>query len=451
MPHLVKPWIVSYVDAEGRRCKKQPGAKKVRARAGKWYGVGIPGTGKKKDGKWKWKRVPLAADKDSARRMLEDLVRASERGEAGLPDKAAAATPLAAHLEEFERDVARGLATRSRRKRPPNPAQARLVAGRARSVIDGCSFSGPEDFNASAPGLVADFLQSRLALPRKDGGLSHQSAKFHLDAIRRFVWWLSRRRVKVRADLFDGVPGFDPSSNRVHQRRRITPDELASVLDAALSDAGTWRGLSGRDRYHLYLVAFATGFRSGELAALAKSSFKLDAEPPTAFLPAKLTKGGRDATMPLPPAVAAQMRSYLADRPKGIVWPGTWSEKPAKMLRRDLKKAGVPYAVEGDRGVEYADFHALRHSFVSALAGAGVGPKELQELARHTDPRLTLGLYTHSSREQLAGAMARLPLPGATPGPLDGLSREQVEAGLIALAGLFAATLGASRSASGNG
>jgi hypothetical protein len=86
-------------------------------------------------------------------------------------------------------------------------------------------------------------------------------------------------------------------------------------------------------------------------------------------------------------------------------------------------------------GPRYADFHALRHSYLSALAAAGVGVKELQELARHSDPRLTLGIYTHARAESLGGAVARLQVPGAGEGnPLAKLSRAELESAVIALA-----------------
>ena len=75
----------------------------------------------------------------------------------------------------------------------------------------------------------------------------------------------------------------------------------------------------------------------------------------------------------------------------------------ARMIRFDLAAAGVEYKVDGPNGPEYADFHALRHSFVTALAAAGVNSAELQKLARHSDPRLTLNIYTHVSDQQLGG------------------------------------------------
>ena len=82
------------------------------------------------------------------------------------------------------------------------------------------------------------------------------------------------------------------------------------------------------------------------------------------------------------------------------------------MLRLDLEAAGVPYCVEGVNGKEYCDFHSLRHTFVSALAATGIDAKSLQTLARHSDPRLTLGTYSHARSAELVKAVGRLKVPG---------------------------------------
>src|SRR5262249_17171366 len=125
-----------------------------------------------------------------------------------------------------------------------------------------------------------------------------------------------------------------------------------------------------------------------------------------------------------------------AKRPKGKpVWPGTWREAPVKVLRRDLAAANVPYCLPTLEGPRFADFHSLRHSYLSALAAAGVGVKELQELARHSDPRLTLCIYTHTRADSLGASVARLQLPGsAERNPLGKLSRSELEAAVVALA-----------------
>ena len=57
----------------------------------------------------------------------------------------------------------------------------------------------------------------------------------------------------------------------------------------------------------------------------------------------------------------------------------------------------------------YADFHALRHTYLSRLGRSGANPKVMQRLARHTTVELTLGRYTHADLYDLTSAVEQLP------------------------------------------
>ncbi len=441
MAHLVRQTKTYFVDVSGTRVPKgTPGAKKVREKLSKWYGQGVPGYPPKK-------RIPLATDKASAQRMLDEMVRRAERGHAGLPDRDAGRLPLADHLTAFESDLSLGLATKVGKKRTaPDPKQVQLVVQRVRDLLAGCKFAYPTDLNTDAPAKLARYLQGRVKLKRKDGGFSAQTADFYLAAARRFARWISHKAT-IAADLFDGLPGFDPSRERTHAKRDVPPEELARVLDAARESTQVVRSLTGPDRYHLYLVAFGTGFRASELAALQPEHFHIDADPPAVTLPAKVAKNKKSMRFPLAPGVAAALRGYLPGKPAGAaVWPGGWHKHAAKMLRVDLAAANVPYIVQGPNGAEYADFHALRHTFCSAMAAAGTGAKELQTLARHSDPRLTFNLYTHARTGELAKSIGRLVIPtvGADSNPFAGLTREELEgltAGLWGMLGTLLAPI----------
>jgi integrase len=59
----------------------------------------------------------------------------------------------------------------------------------------------------------------------------------------------------------------------------------------------------------------------------------------------------------------------------------------------------------------YADFHSCRHLFITSLERAGVRPKVAQKLARHSDIRLTLGVYTHAELADQSAAIEALPGP----------------------------------------
>ena len=59
----------------------------------------------------------------------------------------------------------------------------------------------------------------------------------------------------------------------------------------------------------------------------------------------------------------------------------------------------------------FADFHANRHTFITNLGKAGVSPKLAQTLARHSDPKLTMNIYSHVETADQAKAIERLAAP----------------------------------------
>src|SRR5262249_17374569 len=77
---------------------------------------------------------------------------------------------------------------------------------------------------------------------------------------------------------------------------------------------------------------------------------------------------------------------------------------------------GIAYAVDGPDGAEHADFHSLRHSYLTLGGRSGIDLRTLQELAGHSKPELT-ARYTHRRLYDLAGAVEKLPnlIPTDTP------------------------------------
>jgi len=87
------------------------------------------------------------------------------------------------------------------------------------------------------------------------------------------------------------------------------------------------------------------------------------------------------------------------------------------MIRIDLTAADIDYE---DNSGRFADFHALRHTFISNLARAGVHPRNAEALARHSTIDLRMNVYTHVAMgdlhddvKSLAGLVATVsPRPG---------------------------------------
>ena len=164
--------------------------------------------------------------------------------------------------------------------------------------------------------------------------------------------------------------------------------------------------MNGPDRAMAYRMAAGTGFRASELRILTSANFDLDADPPTVTVGAAYSKRRRDDVQPIRPELAELLRSWLADKPAGKpVFP--MPEKTAKMMRVDLKAAGISCCDSAGRVV---DFHSLRHTYVSCIVDSGASVKVAQELARHSTPTLTVGRYAHTRFHDLTEALANVPV-----------------------------------------
>jgi integrase len=208
---------------------------------------------------------------------------------------------------------------------------------------------------------------------------------FYLQAIKQFCRWLVKDR-RMGDNPLAHLSGGNVRTDRRHDRRELAEEELRALLAATRSSERTFRGLTGWDRFHLYATACATGFRASGLASLTPESFDLDAENPTVTLAARDNKNRRQRVQPVPPDVAELLCDYLRDKPaEQPLWGGTWARdnKGAEMLRGDLEAASIPYVTEGPDGPLYADFHALRHTYLTLGGRAGIDLKTLRLLAEH--------------------------------------------------------------------
>jgi site-specific recombinase XerD len=239
-----------------------------------------------------------------------------------------------------------------------------------------------------------------------------------LDAVKQFAAWLVQDR-RVGDNPLAHLAGGNVKVDRRHDRQPLSAAELRLIVQAARGSGKSFGGLTGSDRAMLYSVACASGFRASELASLSPKAFDLDAVPPAVILVAENAKNGRTAVQPLPPELAQALRAYLAVKPSDQpVWSGTWCKKAADMLRIDLDASGISYVSDGPDGQRYRDFHSLRHSFIAMLDKSGATLKEAMQLARHSDPKLTMAVYGRAQLHDLGNAVSRLPDLSSEPEPV---------------------------------
>lgn len=397
---------------------------------GKRVRSAFPGAARRKSPTW-WIRyytpdgrrhmVKGYRDRKATETKAAELERRGIRLDAGLvdPTDVHAKRPLAEHAEDFRRYLA---ASRDNTERYVAKTLFRLTA-----VLDGCRFVKIADVQPSA---VVEFLGTL-----RGQGKSVKTTNDYLAAAKGFTRWLRRDKRSAFDPLADLSKLSNGETDVRHARRDFSPEELAHLFDAARQSAKAIRGLAGIDRHFLYLTACATGFRVSELASMTPESFDLDADAPTARVKAACTKNRKEAVQPLPRDVARALRDYLGGKPAGApVWPGNWRSRAYLLIRADLAEARKAWlqsfqdarqrdeAAKGDflayRDTEgrYADFHALRHSFITMVGKAGVSPREHQDLARHSTYAMT-SRYTHSRFYDLSAAVQALPIPTAGPGP----------------------------------
>jgi acyl-CoA thioesterase I len=125
-----------------------------------------------------------------------------------------------------------------------------------------------------------------------------------------------------------------------------------------------------------------------------------------------ILKGPDASAFGMPPAwdVADMLRADMADARTA------WIAKAATPAERKTRDESGFLLATTEAGV--ADFHALRHTFGSNLARAGVAPKIAMDLMRHSDVNLTMRLYSHTLVADRGDALHVLPDPNAVPAEL---------------------------------
>ncbi len=257
--------------------------------------------------------------------------------------------------------------------------------------------------------LVPSRVQAALTAIRegddKSPGVSLQSIKHYTRVVKAFSRWLWRDG-RAKEDSIAHLRCPDPAPDRRHKRRALLADELARLVRAAATGPVVLK-TTGADRAALYLVASGTGFRANECRSLVPESFDLVSDPPTITVSAGYSKRRRDDRQPIRPELAAALRPWLASKAPGEPVFGELTKHTNLLIQPDLKAAGIDY----ERPEGFADFHALRHSFISALAMSSAPVKVVQSLARHSTPVLTLNTYSHVQLLDQTSALAALPDP----------------------------------------
>jgi hypothetical protein len=196
-------------------------------------------------------------------------------------------------------------------------------------------------------------------------------------------------------------------------RRALALEEMSQLVEAARNSGKYAQRLSPEYRARLYTFALLTGLRRKEIASLTASSFRLDDDPPTLAVEAADSKHRRKDLLPLHHDLVAKLRGWLVGlKPSDKLFPGLAKKDTAKLMKADLKRAGLEYkSIEG-----FADFHATRHTYITQLLRSGASLPVTKELARHSNVNQTMR-YTHIGINDWAKAVSNLPSLQESPKP----------------------------------
>jgi integrase len=193
------------------------------------------------------------------------------------------------------------------------------------------------------------------------------------------------------------------------ERGTFNPAEVKMLVDTA---KGEWKTL--------ILLAYFTGARMGDCCRMAWSEVDLGAD----TLTYTQSKTGEKVTMPIHRDLLAHFNELAGtDKPEVFLMPRTATLKSGgrkglsesfKLIMRDagldagsVKKAGV-------RQLSRRTFHALRHSFNSAMANAGVSQEVRMKLTGHKTESVNRS-YTHHELKPLRAAVRKIPSLNSRP------------------------------------
>ena len=330
--------------------------------------------------------VPLHTEiKHVAEAKLRQLVREQQEELAGLlPSKSirdAAQKPLAEHLKDYVAD----LTARCRSKKHVAVARNRIARLCAQcgwirlSDVSSDSFNRWRVKQSHSPKTLNEYLTLTLA----------------------FLAWLESNGQAAHNPLRHAAKAETKGKER-RLRRALTQHEVDLLI-----------GRSGPRRL-AYLLAIYTGLRRGEIKQLSWADVHLEAPKPYLEVRASTTKNGKSAILPLLPLLEQTLRDHFKTKHAHCSKVFRLGVPSAKRLAEDLKACGIPVVDSIGRRV---DFHALRHTFGTLLNKAGIPPRVVMELMRHSDMRLTHKTYTDATSLSLFNELEKLPAPSPLASP----------------------------------
>ena len=249
--------------------------------------------------------------------------------------------------------------------------------------------------------ITAQHLQAFVTM-RLEGGRSATTVNLE-GKILRGAFNAARRQGLIQNNPAEAV---ELPANDSVERGTFTLAEVRMLIEAAEDE---WKTL--------IMLAYYTGARLSDCCRLQWENVDLAAST-LAFRPEKTRSKLKEVLIPLHPDLAAHLEKLASsDTTEKHLMPGMAGMGPggrhglSEGFKRIVRKAGLDLQTvqgSGMRKFSRRTFHALRHSFTSALANAGVAPELRMKLTGHKSAETHRG-YTHHELSTLRDAVNRLP------------------------------------------
>jgi len=352
-----------------------------------------------------------------ARRIMSGEISAKEAGVPGQQRR-----PLVEHIAEWQADLIAKAFSGKHAVHTSNRVRrlATIVLGHSPSEFDP-RLLPPAERNGMTAKLAEAIGDARLSCltcesaqdaiaQLRDSGSSLQTCCHYRASARAFSAW-SLKSGRAYCDELHDLEGYNAKEDPKHYRRTVGTDELQRLIDVTYHGPRVAK-VSGPVRSLAYRLASAVGLRYAELSSLTTRSFDFE-NGPSVTLEAAYAKNGKTAKLYLPVDLASDLAAYVATlKPGATVFPLP-AEKGARMLRSDLRRAGIPYR---DEAGHVFDFHSLRCQLATMADAAGISPRVVQRMMRHSSLELT-SRYTRPRTSDIKAASAMIPSPRPTDSP----------------------------------
>lgn len=227
---------------------------------------------------------------------------------------------------------------------------------------------------------------------------SSYTVSAYLTVVRKLFGWLESQ--KLYPDITRGVKGAKKAKG--HRKDCLTVAQIRQALDTM--DRST---LEGRRDYALLNLLVRTGLRTVEVARAQVQDVRQESGQAVLWIQGK-GRDDKDDFVLLVEDTLQPLRDYLAARGPASAEEPLFSSHSdrnrgqgltTRSISRIVKQALQAVGLDSER----LTAHSMRHTAITLAAAGGASLHQVQAMARHSDPKVTM-VYFHNLERVKAGA-----------------------------------------------